>query len=207
MRLISPDSGTRRLATPLGFGDGFDRRLVAAPVFSHGGDRRRRVVAGGGCVVAASCVAYLAMVLLSLFASPGARPTAGVEPSVGAAVVNPMTGERAPRKHPVSGVEPAVAVRLHVHPRVGLRTPARRVAPVPVSHAVGAPATPRAAVASISKPAPPAAVASTPKPVSTSVVGSTPRATASSAAAVQDPLPSRAHVGAPPRSAAAAAGA
>ncbi len=110
MRLVSADSSTGQFPDPPGdddgpSGDGSTTKMLVKPVFTRGSDRRRRLLVRGGYLAAASCVAYLAMVLVSVTASPSARPAASAEPGAESTTVQQVTPER-PSKTPDATVAP-----------------------------------------------------------------------------------------------------
>src|SRR6478672_3703204 len=104
MRKFSADSSTGQFPDPPGSddsgggGDGSTTRMLVKPVFTRGSDRRRRMLVRGGYLLAASCVAYLAMVLVSVFASPSARPAADASPGADQTSVQQVTPERPTQK-------------------------------------------------------------------------------------------------------------
>jgi hypothetical protein len=119
MRKFSADSSTGQFPDPPGVGDdpgsggdGSTTRMLVKPVFTRGSDRRRRMLVRGGYLLAASCVAYLAMVLVSVFASPSARPAADASPGAETSVqqVTPArpTQKPSPPPAPARVVRPAV---------------------------------------------------------------------------------------------------
>lgn len=129
MRLVSADSGTGQTPNPPpgeGGGDGSTTRLLVKPVFTKGADRRRRMLVCGGYLVAASCLAYLAMVLVSVTATPAARPAANADQAAPATTVKPVTPARPPLK-------PSPAVVAPVRPRPAAPVPAPASPAVPVS--------------------------------------------------------------------------
>jgi hypothetical protein len=137
MRLVSADSSTGQFPDPPGddgpSGDGSTTKMLVKPVFTRGSDRRRRLLVRGGYLAAASCVAYLAMVLVSVTASPSARPAASAEPGAESTTVQQVTPER-PSKTPGATVAP-----VRPRPVVAAPVPVTRQ-PLPVT------ATPTAAV-------------------------------------------------------------
>jgi hypothetical protein len=94
MRLVSADKSTGQFRNPPQDGDGSTTSLLIRPVFTRGGDKRRRFLVRAGYLAAASCVAYLAMVLVSVTASPAARPTASAGQAAGATTVRQVTPAR-----------------------------------------------------------------------------------------------------------------
>ncbi len=144
MRLVSADSGTGQFPNPPpgeGGGDGSTTRMLVKPVFTKGADRRRRMLVRGGYLVAASCLAYLAMVLVSVTATPAARPSANADQAAPATTVKQVTPERPSLKPSAAAVVPAP-----VRPR-----PAAPV-PAPTSPAVPVSATPTAAASATPVP-------------------------------------------------------
>jgi hypothetical protein len=136
MRLVSADKSTGQFRDPPPGegGDGSTTRMLVRPVFTRGGDKRRRMLVRGGYLAVASCVAYLAMVLVSVTASPSARPATDAEQPATATTVNRVTPERPSR--PPSAAAPAVPA---------VRPKPAAPAPAPPSAATPVPATPTAA--------------------------------------------------------------
>jgi hypothetical protein len=116
MRKFSADTSTGQFPDPPGgddangSGDGSTTRMLVKPVFTRGSDRRRKMLVRGGYLLAASCVAYLAMVLVSVFASPSARPAADASPGAGPTSVQQVTPAR-PTQAPSPPPAPARVVR------------------------------------------------------------------------------------------------
>jgi hypothetical protein len=102
MRLVSADSSTGQFPDPPdgdgAGGDGSTTRMLVRPVFTRGSERRRRMLVRGGYLAAASCVAYLAMVLVSVTASPSARPAASDTAGADQATLQQVTPERPSQK-------------------------------------------------------------------------------------------------------------
>ena len=110
--------------------------MLVKPVFTRGSDRRRRLLVRGGYLAAASCVAYLAMVLVSVFASPSARPAASADAGAAPTTVQQVT--------PGATVEDADARR---------RCAPSPVAPAPVTRqALPVAAAPTAPASAIRRP-------------------------------------------------------
>jgi len=145
MRLVSADSSTGQFPDPPGDdgagGDGSTTRMLVKPVFTRGSDRRRRLLVRGGYLAAASCVAYLAMVLVSVFASPSARPAASADAGAAPTTVQQVTPAR-PSKTPA----PAVVRARPVVPAPVTRPP------VPVSATPTVPASASVAPTASAKP-------------------------------------------------------
>lgn len=116
MRKFSADMSTGQFPDPPGGddangnGDGSTTRMLVKPVFTRGSDRRRKMLVRGGYLLAASCVAYLAMVLVSVFASPSARPAADASPGTTPTTVQQVTPAR-PTQAPSPPPAPARVVR------------------------------------------------------------------------------------------------
>ena len=115
MRLSSAGSSTGQFPDPPGDGDGSGgdgstTRMLVKPVFTRDSDRRRKLLVRGGYLAAAGCVAYLAMVLVSVFASPSARPEASVGSDADQTSVQQVTPER-PSAKPSLPPAPARVVR------------------------------------------------------------------------------------------------
>jgi hypothetical protein len=143
MRLVSADSSTGQFPDepPKDNGDGSTTRVLVRPVFTRGGDKRRRLLVRGGYLAAASCVAYLAMVLVSVTASPSARPAASASPGTDATTVKQVTPER-PSLKPSA---PAPVVAAPVPTRARVPAPVV-VTPAPVPSTLPATVTASAAV-------------------------------------------------------------
>jgi hypothetical protein len=60
---------------------GYPTGILLSPVFVEGGAQRRRLLARWGYVLAAACLAYLAMLGVSLTASPVSKPGNAAKPS------------------------------------------------------------------------------------------------------------------------------
>jgi hypothetical protein len=152
MRLVSADKGTGQFPNqPPDGGDGSTTRMLVRPVFTRGGDRRRRVLVRGGYVLAAGSLAYLAMVLVSITASPAARPLTD------AAAAAPTTVRQVTPARPslVPGAPVVAAPVTTARPRPPAVTPtpsAPVVPPVAVSLTGTAPAAPTSAATKTKKP-------------------------------------------------------
>ena len=113
MRLSSAGSSTGQFPDPPGDGDGSGgdgstTRMLVKPVFTRDSERRRKLLVRGGYLAAAGCVAYLAMVLVSVFASPSARPATDASQGADQTSVQQVTPERPTQKPspPLPGSSP-----------------------------------------------------------------------------------------------------
>jgi hypothetical protein len=162
MRKFSAEPSTGQFPDPpggddsTGSGDGSTTRMLVKPVFTRGSDRRRKMLVRGGYLLAASCVAYLAMVLVSVFASPSARPVTDSSPGADPTTVQQVTPAR-PTQAPSPPPAPARVVRPAPAPVT------RQPLPPPVTVAPSATLAPTASVKPTRKTKAPAA-SKTPKP-------------------------------------------
>ena len=143
MRLSSAGSSTGQFPDPPGDGDGSGgdgstTRMLVKPVFTRDSDRRRKLLVRGGYLAAAGCVAYLAMVLVSVFASPSARPEASVGSDADQTSVQQVTPER-PSAKPSPPPAPARVVRPAAPAPVTRQPPPATVAPTAPASATVAP--------------------------------------------------------------------
>jgi hypothetical protein len=151
MRLVSADKGTGQFPNqPPDGGDGSTTRMLVRPVFTRGGDRRRRVLVRGGYVLAAGSLAYLAMVLVSITASPAARPADAV--AAAPTTVRQVTPAR-PSLVPSAPVVAAPVTTVRPRPPAVTPTPAAPVVPpVVVSQTGTASAVPTSGATKTKKP-------------------------------------------------------
>ncbi|HEX3257109.1 MAG TPA: hypothetical protein VHS35_01245 [Pseudonocardia sp.] len=142
MRLSSAGSSTGQFPDPPGDGDGSGgdgstTRMLVKPVFTRDSERRRKLLVRGGYLAAAGCVAYLAMVLVSVFASPSARPAADAS-DADQTSVQQVTPER-PSAKPSPPPAPARVVRPAAPAPVTRQPPPATVAPTAPASATVAP--------------------------------------------------------------------
>jgi hypothetical protein len=150
MRLVSADKSTGQFRNPPQGpqdGDGSTTRMLIRPVFTGGGDKRRRFLVRLGYLAAVACLAYVAMVLVSVTASPAARPTASAGQAADATAVRQVTPAR-PSLEPSA---PAVVVPAPV---------VRPKPPVVVPTAAPPPATPVVVTPTLAPSTAPTAAAS-----------------------------------------------
>lgn len=131
MRLVNGDPNTTQVVGPPDDGgDGSTTRVLIRPVFTREGDGRRRLLARSGYVAAVSGLAYLAMVLVSVTASPAARPAAVAAPeAVAPTTVRQVTPERPSRAPVVAAPVTIVRVRPPVVTRPAPAQAAARTTP------------------------------------------------------------------------------
>ncbi len=151
MRLVSADKGTGQFPNqPPDGGDGSTTRMLVRPVFTRGGDKRRRLLVRGGYVLAAGSLAYLAMVLVSITASPAARPA---DPAAAApTTVHQVTPAR-PSLVPSAPVVAAPVTTVRPRPPAAT-TPAAPVVPPVASASATVSAVPSAGATKTKKPKP-----------------------------------------------------
>ena len=150
MRLVSADKGTGQFPNqPPDGGDGSTTRMLVRPVFTRGGDKRRRLLVRGGYVLAAGSLAYLAMVLVSITASPAARPA---DPAAAApTTVHQVTPAR-PSLVPSAPVVAAPVTTVRPRPPAVTPTPAAPVVPPVASASATVSAVPSSGATKTKKP-------------------------------------------------------
>lgn len=173
MRLVSADKSTGQFRNPPQDGDGSTTSLLIRPVFTNGGDKRRRFLVRAGYLAAASCVAYLAMVLVSVTASPAARPTASAGPAADATNVRQVTPAR-PSLVPSAPVVVAPVVRTRAP--VAVPVPAPSGTPVAVTPTLAPSAAPTAAATKTKRPKNSGAASKTSAPAKTTAAAAQPGA-------------------------------